>query len=109
METLLKQLRELPARLQAMPAGLRLALIAGVGLAVAAALGVAAMNRTGEYQYAFTNLTQEDSTEAQGMLQNAGIPFRAEANGSAIAVPADKVYDSRIILATAGLPRGGGV
>lgn len=109
METLLKQLRELPARLQAMPAGLRIALIAGVAIAVAAALGVAAMNRSGEYQYAFTNLTQEDSTEAQGMLQNAGIPFRAEANGSAIAVPADKVYDSRIILATAGLPRGGGV
>lgn len=109
METLLKQLRELPARLQAMPAGLRAALIAGVVLALGLAVGVAAMNRAGDYQYAFTNLTQEDSTEAQGVLQGAGIPFRVEANGSALAVPAEKVYDSRILLATAGLPRGGGV
>ncbi|MDP1824560.1 MAG: flagellar basal-body MS-ring/collar protein FliF [Archangium sp.] len=109
METLLKQLKELPARFLAMPAGLRIALIAGVGLAVAVALSVAGVARSGEYQYAFTNLTQEDSTEATGILQNAGIPFRSEANGTALAVPADKVYDSRILLATAGLPRGGGV
>lgn len=109
METLLKQLKELPARLQALPAGLRTALIAGVGLAVVVALGVAGLNRGSEYQYAFTNLTQEDSTEATGILKNAGIPFRSEANGTALAVPADKVYDSRILLATAGLPRGGGV
>lgn len=109
METLLKQLRELPARLQAMPAGLRAALIAGVVLAAVVALGVAGLARTGDYQYAFTNLTAEDSTEATGILKNAGIPFRSEANGTALAVPADKVYDSRILLATAGLPRGGGI
>lgn len=109
METLLKQLRELPGRLAALPAGLRVALIGGAVLAVVVGLIVAGTNRAGEYQYAFTNLTQEDSTEAQGILQNSGIPFRAEANGSAISVPADKVYDSRILLATAGLPRGGGV
>jgi flagellar M-ring protein FliF len=109
METLLKQLRELPARFTAMPAGLRLALIAGVGVAVALAIGVAGISRGGEYQYVFTNLTQEDSTEAGGHLTKAGIPFRTEANGTALAVPADKVYDSRILLATAGLPRGGGI
>ena len=109
METLLKQLKELPTRLAAMPAGLRAVLLGGVGLAVVAALAVTGFTRNAEYQYAFTNLTQEDSTEATGILKNAGIPFRSEANGTALAVPADKVYDSRILLATAGLPRGGGV
>ncbi|MFZ5439605.1 MAG: flagellar basal-body MS-ring/collar protein FliF [Myxococcota bacterium] len=109
MESLLKQLRELPARLAAMPAGLRVALIGGVVLAALIAAGVAAVARGGEYQYAFTNLSQEDSTEASGILRNAGVPFRVEANGSALAVPADKVYDARILLATAGLPRGAGV
>ncbi len=109
METLLKQLRELPARFQAMPAGLRMALIAGVGLAVALAIGVAGFARSGEYQYAFTNLTQEDSTEATGILKDSGIPFRIEANGTALAVPSDKVYDTRILLAKSGLPRAGGV
>jgi flagellar M-ring protein FliF len=109
MESLLKQLRELPNRFQALPAGLRVALLVGVAVAVALAVSVGFITKGGEYQYAFTNLTQEDSTEATGILKNAGIPYRMEANGSALAVPADKVYDARITLATAGLPRGGGV
>ncbi len=109
METLLKQLRELPARIQAMPAGLRWSLIADVVVAGLVALAVGGVTRGGDYQYAFTNLTQEDSTEATGILKNAGVPFRSEANGTALAVPADKVYDARILLATAGLPRGAGV
>lgn len=110
MESLLKQLRELPARLQALPAGVRIALIAGGVIALALAGGVGVLARSGgEYQYAFTNLSQEDATEAAGMLKTAGIPYRTEANGSALAVPTDKVYDARILLATAGLPRGGGV
>lgn len=109
MESLLKQLKELPARFQALPGGVRAALLAGVAVAVVLAVAVGVMAKGGEYQYAFTNLTQEDSTEATGLLKNAGIPFRTEAGGSALAVPADKVYDARITMATAGLPRGSGV
>lgn len=110
MESLLKQLKELPARLAGLPTGLRVALIAGAAVAVIAAASVGVMARGGsDYQYAFTNLTQEDATEAAGMLKNAGVPFRTEASGTALAVPGDKVYDARILLATAGLPRGGGV
>lgn len=109
METLLKQLRELPARFQSLPGGVRAALLVGVALAAGLALTVGVLTRGGEYQYAFTNLSQEDSTEAAGLLKTAGIPFRLEASGSALAVPADKVYDARIVLATAGVPRGAGV
>jgi flagellar M-ring protein FliF len=110
MESLVKQLKELPARLAGLPPGLRVALIAALAVAVAAAGAVGVMARAGgDYQYAFTNLTQEDATEAAGVLKQAGIPFRSEASGSALAVPGDKVYEARILLATAGLPRGGGV
>lgn len=110
METLLKQLRELPSRLQAMPAAIRVVLLSGalVAIGVAALVGVMAKGSS-DFQYAFTNLSQEDATEAAGMLKTAGIPHRVEASGSALAVPADKVYDARILLATAGIPRGGGV
>jgi len=109
MESLLKQLRELPARFQALPPGVRAALIAGLAVAAVLAVSVGVMTKGGDYQYAFTNLSQEDSTEASGLLKNAGVPFRLEAGGSALAVPADKVYDARITLATAGLPKAGGV
>jgi flagellar M-ring protein FliF len=108
METLLKQLRELPRLIGALPAGLRLVVMLGAVAAIG--LGVwSAVSQAEQYQYAFTNLTPEDSSEAAGALKNAGVPFRLEAGGSALAVPAAKVYDARLLLAGAGLPRGGGV
>ncbi len=109
METLLKQLRELPAKFQALPSVARLA-IAGVallviGLAVAQSLNV----KGDDFQYAFTNLAPEDGAEVGAQLKAAGIPFRLDAGGTALAVPAEKVYDTRLLLAAAGLPRGAGV
>jgi flagellar M-ring protein FliF len=108
MEPLLKQLRELPRVLGALPAGLKLALVLAI-LGVAGAAIYATVSGAEAYQYAFTNLTPEDSSEAAGALKAAGIPFRVDAGGSALAVPASRMYDARLLLAGAGLPRGGGV
>jgi flagellar M-ring protein FliF len=108
MEALLKQLRELSKALGALPAGLKLVLVVGA----LAAIGAGAFNvisAAEAWQYAFTNLGPEDSAEAGGALKAAGLPYRLEAGGSALAVPASKVHDARLLLAAAGLPRGGGV
>jgi flagellar M-ring protein FliF len=108
MDALLKQLRELPKALALLPAGLKLVLVVGA----LAAIGVAAFNAIGSaeaWQYAFTNLTPEDSAEAASALKAAAVPFRLEAGGSALAVPGSKVHDARLLLAASGLPRGGGV
>jgi len=108
MEPLLKQLRELPKMLSALPAGLRLLL----GIGVLAAIGAALYNAViaaENWPYAFTNLSPEDSTEVVSTLKAAQVPFRLDSGGSALAVPASKVYDARLLLAAAGLPRGGGV
>ncbi len=110
MEPLLKQLRELPARFTALPANVKRMAYVGVGvLALGAILAAVLVGGAEGYQYVFTNLTTEDSTEAAGTLKAAKIPFRVEAQGAALAVPASKVYEARLLLATAGLPRGGGV
>lgn len=108
METLLKQLRELPARLAALPAGVRYALIGGSLVAVIAAVAVGTATRGGgDYQYVYSDLSTEDTSESGNALKAAAIPYRIEANGTALAVPADKLYDARVLLATAGLPRNG--
>lgn len=109
MEPLLKQLRELPKRFLALSAGARWALGAGVAVLLLIVGLVAFLSDGGAYQYAFTNLTAEDASEAASALKAANVPFRAEAGGSALAVPANKVHDARLLLAAAGLPRGGGV
>lgn len=110
METLLKQLRELPSRLKALPAATRWILLAGVGVLLAASVAAALVLGAGDdYQYAFTNLGADDGAEAAAQLTAAGIPYRLEAGGNALAVPADKVYEARLLLASAGLPKAGGV
>jgi flagellar M-ring protein FliF len=109
MEPLNKSLRELGQRLAGVPMGLRLALGALAAIAVVVALGAAFLGGGTGYQYVFTNLTAEDAAEAAAALKGANIAFRAEANGSALAVPASDVHEARLLLAGAGLPRGGGV
>ena len=62
-----------------------------------------------EYQAAYTHLAPEDAAAITGKLKEKRIPYRLEGGGSAIMVPAENVYDVRLSLAAAGLPRGGGV
>ncbi len=110
MEMLLKQLRALPERFGQLGGGMRTLLLGGLAIVVIAGAVFAAVAGKGEgYQYAFTNLTPEDSTEAIALLKANGIPHRSEANGAALSVPTAKVHDARLLLAAAGLPRGGGV
>src|ERR671939_490158 len=81
MEPLMNGLKALPEKLAALPTTVKVVLAA----ALLALVGAAAK------------------------LKVAGVPFRLEAGGTALAVPAAKVYDVRLLLAAAGLPRGGGV
>ncbi|HET7754015.1 MAG TPA: flagellar basal-body MS-ring/collar protein FliF [Anaeromyxobacteraceae bacterium] len=108
MDPLTRQLHALPSRLGALPLAVKVVLAAAL-LALVAAGSLFSASSAESYQYAFTNLTAEDSAEAAGQLKAAGVPFRLEAAGSALAVPANKVHDARLLLAAAGLPRGGGV
>ncbi|HUJ24578.1 MAG TPA: flagellar basal-body MS-ring/collar protein FliF [Myxococcales bacterium] len=103
MESLLKPLRDL----KKLPKGVLIALAVVVAGAIAAATLM--QNGGDKFQYAFTNLTAEDSAEAAAVLKGAGVPFRLEAGGAALAVPESKVYDARLLLASSGLPRGSGV
>jgi flagellar M-ring protein FliF len=109
MEPLLKTFKDLPAKFSALPGGARAAILGSFMIAALIGVGTAIFSSGASYQYAFTNLTPEDSTEAGSALKAAGIPFRSEANGSALAVPAGQVHEARLLLAAAGLPRGGGV
>jgi flagellar M-ring protein FliF len=60
-----------------------------------------------EYQVLFTNLSEADSGQIAMKLKEMKVPYRAEAGG--ILVPASKVYDVRLQLASQGLPQGGGI
>ena len=109
MDQVGKMLSGFPRRLAEMSAGARMLLGALVGLALVAGVLVSVFGSGATYQYAFTNLSPEDASEAAAVLKAANIPSRSEANGAALAVPASQVHDARLLLAAQGLPRGGGV
>jgi len=61
------------------------------------------------YQVLFNNLSQRDGGAILTKLKERNIPYRVEANGTIIMVPAEKVYELRLDLAGDGLPNGGSV
>ena len=82
-----------------------------VGSIVAVVILLLVITRGSEPRYSvlYAGLSPEDAGEVVAALEARGIPHRAEAGGTAIAVPQDKVLDLRLDLAEKGLPRGGGV
>ncbi len=108
METLLNQLTQLPRKFLAAPLRTRLLGFGAVGVLVGLAALVSTTAAGDSYQYAFTNLAGEDGSEAGAVLKGSQIPYRLEAGGTALAVPANRVYEARLLLATAGLPHAGG-
>jgi len=90
---------------------LRKRLVVG-GVALISLLAFAALitvaNRT-DYRPLFANLSGEDAGEIVKKLKEQKVPYQITDDGKAVLVPADKVYDLRLSLASDGLPQGGGV
>jgi flagellar M-ring protein FliF len=109
MEPVLKQLRELGRRFNALSSAVRFAILGAAAVVILIVVLTQVGGSSSTYEYAFTNLSAEDSSEAAAQLKAAKVPFRLEAGGTALAVPSAQVYDARLMLAAMGLPRGGGV
>ncbi|NMC74078.1 MAG: flagellar M-ring protein FliF [Geobacteraceae bacterium] len=80
-----------------------------VGLSVLLFASLILVANKTDYRPLFANLTGEDAGEIVKKLKEQKIPYRIEGDGKAILVPADKVYDLRLSLASDGLPQGGGI
>ncbi|QXE90265.1 flagellar M-ring protein FliF [Geomonas subterranea] len=84
--------------------------VAGVALASLLAFGalITVANKT-DYRPLFANLNSDDAGEIVKKLKEQKVPYQIAADGKAILVPSDKVYDLRLSMASDGLPQGGGV
>lgn len=95
------------ARLAALTPAARLRL--GLGLAALAAVLVALAlgTRQGDYRVLFANLSEKDGGLVIERLQQMQVPYRFGEGSGAILVPAERVYELRMKLTSAGLPKGG--
>lgn len=97
------------ARLAALPMARKLTLAGGIAGLVAIAIAMSLWSSKGNYKVLYANLADKDGGAILAQLSQMNVPYKHAEGGSAILVPADKVHDVRLKLASAGLPRGGTV
>ena len=94
-----------PARSIADIPGLRqVGLLAGVAAAVAAAVWLVLWSQGQNYTVLYGQLSERESGQVMDALTAAGIEFKLNPSG-AVSVPASKVQEARIRLASQGLPQ----
>lgn len=93
-------------RLQALPRNNQIGLALGLVLLVALLVYLSSGARSGDYRPVFTGLSDKDGGAIAAQLAQQQVPYRIEPGGT-ILVPAAQVYDVRMKLAAAGLPKGG--
>jgi flagellar M-ring protein FliF len=96
----------LAGRMAAMPGRSKLALGLGVAALAAVVLAMTLWNSQGDYKVLYANLSDKDGGAIIAQLSQMNIPYRHADGGAAILVPASKVHDARLKLASAGLPKG---
>ncbi len=85
-----------------------MALLVGAATLIAVAAAAVMWLRTPDYKLLFANVAEKDAGAIVAALGQLDVPFR-NGEGGAIYVPADRVHDIRLKLASQGLPKGGGV
>ena len=78
-----------------------------VALLVAVMVSLFLWSNKPEYRVLFSNYSDRDGGAIVASLQQLNVPYEFSEAGNAIMVPADRVHDTRLKLATQGLPRNG--
>ncbi len=86
-----------------------------IGVAVGVAALVALLSslwlwgQTPDYRVLFSNVSDRDGGAIIESLQQLNVPYKFADGGGAVMVPSNLVYETRLKLATQGLPKGGTV
>lgn len=93
-------------RLAGLNQGQRMRLALGIVLFVAIGIVGLVMGRQAEWRVLYANLADKDGGAVIAQLGTLNIPYKYTEGGGAILVPADRVHDLRLKLASMGLPKG---
>jgi len=89
--------------------GRKIMLALGVAAAVAVMGAVWMWGQQPDYRVLFSNFSDRDGGAIVAELEKMNIPYKYAEGGGAVLVPADRVHDARLKLASQGLPKGGNV
>jgi flagellar M-ring protein FliF len=92
-------------RVMALPAQRKWMLGGGIAALLAVTMAMAMWSRQADFKVLYTSLSDKDGGAILAQLQQMNMPYKM-GDGGVIMVPADKVHDVRLKLASAGLPKG---
>jgi flagellar M-ring protein FliF len=87
----------------------RVPLIVAVAILVMVVAGLVMWSRQPDYRVLFSNLSDRDGGAIVAALQQGNIAYKLSDGGGAILVPAEQVHETRLRLASQGLPKSGSV
>ncbi len=93
-------------RLSALDRGQRMRLMVGAVLLIAALIAAVFWGKQSDYRVLFANLSDKDGGAVVAQLATMNVPYKMSEGGGAIMIPAERVHDVRLRLATQGLPKG---
>ena len=89
--------------------GRKILLMLGVAAVIAVMAAIWMWGQKSDYRVLFSNFSDRDGGAIVAELEKMNIPYKYSEGGAAVLVPADRVYDARLKLASQGLPKGGNV
>jgi flagellar M-ring protein FliF len=101
------QLADLARGFNQLGARHKLGLMVALAALVAIGAGSWLWSANPEYRLLYSNISDRDGGAIVAALNQSNVPYRVAEGGNAILVPARLVHDTRLRLASQGLPRGG--
>ncbi|MBR9987080.1 MAG: flagellar M-ring protein FliF [Desulfosarcina sp.] len=101
--------QQLKMALKGLSTGKLVAMAILVGGTVAGLAFLLTWSETGDLHPLYGNLAPEDAAEIVGQLKERQIPYQLTMDGTGVSIPYEKIYETRLELASQGLPRGTGI
>jgi flagellar M-ring protein FliF len=101
--------QQLKLAFKGLSAGKLVAMAIMVGGTIAGLAFLLTWSDTGDMQPLYSNLAPEDAAEIVAKLKENHIPYQLTMDGTGVRIPYDKLYETRLDLASQGLPRGTGI
>lgn len=93
-------------RFSKLPQKNKMGILIGVPLLIAVLASMLMWANQTSYRVLFSGLNDQDGGAIVEALTQMKVPYEFNSSGTAILVPSDKVYDTRLALASQGLPKG---
>jgi flagellar M-ring protein FliF len=87
----------------------KISLLIVIGLTVGGLTYLVQWSGRPDFQRLYADLSMDDAGQIVDELKSQKVPYRVAAGGTIIEVPAEKVYELRMAMASKGLPQGSGI